>query len=183
MKPIIWFTVAVLMAGKAVCQIPADVKGWGKIEWGMTVQQAKTAYGAQAEDSSLEPAPAPYPIDRFTVRGIQIAEFRAIAYVQTKRDSDKVSSVVVEIGSQQDGPRVRSAHFDTAKKLLIEKYGQPKSEDRKLDGDRVNSQVIWTFPSTSITLQWVEQQGQAAFPLGYARINYEAVDKKSLDAL
>jgi len=50
----------------------------------------------------------------------------------------------------------------------------------KLDGDNVRNNDVWTFPSTSITLLWVEGRRYAH---GYVTIGYEAVDKKALNVL
>jgi hypothetical protein len=181
MKPIILcFATAILTTGPSVCQPPADVKGWGKIEWGMTVQEAKTAYGSQAETSTVVPGPSFTAIDRLTIPRINIGDAKATASIQTKRESDKVSSVAIQVGDEADTPTVRSGNFDDTKKLLIEKYGQPKTEDRKPDSGYMRSTVVWTFPSTSITLLLVESQ---RFDIGYVSISYEAVDKKALDAL
>jgi hypothetical protein len=48
------------------------------------------------------------------------------------------------------------------------------------DGDYMKSSVVWTFPSTSITLLRVHS---LRYGFGYVTINYEAIDKKALDVL
>ena len=174
------FATAMLTIGPSVCQPPADVKGWGKIEWGMTVQEAKAAYGSQAENSTVVPGPSFIAIDRLTIPGITIGSAKATASIQTKRESDKISSVAIQVGGETDTSAVRARNFDETKKLLIEKYGQPKTEDRKPDNGYMRSTVLWMFPSTSITLRQVESQ---RFDIGYVSITYEAIDKKALDVL
>jgi hypothetical protein len=69
--------------------------------------------------------------------------------------------------------------FDSLKILLIEKYGQPNNEDRKVEGRDVNSIVVWTFPSTSISLR----RSETPEGIGSVLVNYSAVDKKALDVL
>ena len=69
--------------------------------------------------------------------------------------------------------------------MLVEKYGAPKTSDRKSVGSLSSSEdiettVFWSFPSTSITLTWSDY---ARYHVGYVKIEYKAVDKKALDTL
>jgi hypothetical protein len=174
------FLCAILLtAVSAFCQ-PSDVDGWNKVKWGMTIAEAKAAYGADVEDSQIVPGPNFVEIDRLTIKAVEIGSIRATASIQTKRNSDKVNSVVVNVAEVREDPGVRADRFDTVRTLLIQKYGTPKNEDRKPDGDNLRTNVVWTFPSTSITLLWVEGR---RYRHGYVTITYEAVDERSLDVL
>jgi len=170
--------VAVLIAAQLNAQ-PKDVDGWQNIKWGMSVAEARAALGSQASEPTEESGPNVVLIKRLLIENITIGDFLCKAALQTKRGSDAISAVTISLPSMRDPPDHRGHVFDSLKRSLIEKYGQPKSEDRRAEGGDVESIILWTFPSTSITLRRVE--GSRGF--GYVNIEYRAVDKKAIDAL
>ncbi len=165
----------------AFCQ-PKDVEGWSKIKWGMTVAESREAIGKQVSDPTDAPGPNFVLINKFIVNDVKIGDIVAKAAVQTARNSDVVSAVTIEAAGLDETPGKRADTFSTLKRLLIEKYGTPKNEDRKQDGrGDTDSTLLWIFPSTSITLLWSESSGR--YGIGYVTIRYKAVDKKSSDLL
>ena len=66
------------------------------------------------------------------------------------------------------------------KALVIEKYGAPTNEDRTTERDSLIRTVLWSLPTTTITLIWSES---SRYQLGYVSLRYKAVDKKALDIL
>lgn len=173
---------AALIAAASVadCQ-PKDVDGWGNLKWGMTVVEARSALGDQASKPTEKPGPNFILIDRIIINRLDIGSLKVRAAVMTNRDSEVISAVRIEAAMGHD-PQVpaRGDIFTNLKTMLIEKYGSPKNEDRKTDKGDIDSTVLWSFPSTSITLAWTEVP---QYDLGYITINYKAVDKKALGVL
>jgi hypothetical protein len=163
------------------CQLK-DVQGWSVVKWGMSVSETKALF----EDRAVEPTEKPGPnfvlIDRIIVKGVRIGDIRTEEVaVQTARDSDAVTAVTIRAVGINETPSIRSDAFATLKRLLIDKYGTPRNEDRKPSGrGAIDSIVLWSFPSTPITLLWSETSG---YGLGYVTVQYRAVDKKILDSL
>jgi hypothetical protein len=65
---------------------------------------------------------------------------------------------VVSAFLDSDGPV--AVLFDRLKQSLTEKYGKPSDQDDKTESHLTISDrrrtVCWSFPSTSITLEWTE---------------------------
>ena len=170
----------------AFAQPPKDVAGWGKVKWGMTVAEAKAALG---DEATPEPAPNPhdtYPT-KLRLRNVQIGLGTGTVNIQTKQDSDLVCVVTLLASppAVEEAPGERAMLFERLKAMLIEKYGQPKASDRSPIAslsrtESVKTTVLWSFPSTSITLKWSDD---AKYHVGYVSIEYKAVDKKALETL
>ena len=158
---------------------PNDVDGWGKIKWGITVAEAKAALGEQASGPTEVPGRNDILIERIVIRDFLIEDLHCKVSIQSKRNSEVISAVDILVGDMRDPPFSRESAFDSLKKLLIEKYGSPKNEDRKVEGRDVKSLVFWTFPSTAISLR----RSEGRYGYGYVAVYYEAVDKKALDVL
>jgi len=165
---------------------PEDVPGWNIIKWGMTVDDARKALGDKAQTSTEEPGAAFVDIEKLVIKDLPVGDLVAECGIYTKRNSDVVTSVSLMFGKVEEPPSTRERSFDTLKRLLIEKYGQPKSEDRKAEpnsfgrGQDVSSTVLWVFPSTSITLLRHES---IAYSDGYVTLTYRAADTKAKSVL
>src|ERR1700682_4726832 len=124
------------LAGNSFGQTkPKDVEGWSKIKWGMSVSEAKEAFGELASDSTIIAGPNFKLIDRLTVRDVRIGDILATASIQTARNSDVVTAVRVDADGPINGSaRKRSDAFSTLKGPLLEKYGTPQNDDSKTDG-------------------------------------------------
>lgn len=166
------YFLSVVLFASMVWSQTGDVKGWNAIRWGMTVSQAKTALGSQAKDPTDEQKQgSKWPI-RIVVNDIKLDdEIRGTALIETKPDSNFISAVSIEAAQFEDSAAHREYAFSKLKKLLTAKYGTPKSATAE--------EVIWTFPSTSITLSRIE----SGVGLGFVTVFYEALDKKAMDAL
>jgi hypothetical protein len=152
-----------------------DVTGWNKITWGMTVAQAKKLFGADVTEPEGE---APHV--RFVVDKIDIGGLPCTASVATDRDSDSITSVTLQPAKEfRKLPQLRASAFNKLKELLIQKYGKPMSDDQRQENGDTNSQVLWSFPSTTIELY----RSEGRYDLGYVLLIYHAVDKKALNAL
>jgi hypothetical protein len=173
-------SVAIFILTTALAQTK-DTDGWGKVKWGMTVEQAKAAYGAEARDSSVVPGPNFIFIDRITLPNVKIGDLEMEASLQTPKGSDQIRQVSISLKADMQAPSfVRSAAYDRLKALVIEKYGSPTNEDKTDERDKVVKTVLWSLPTTTITLIWSEG---SRYQLGYVSLTYKAVDKKALDAL
>lgn len=183
MKNIVPLTLPVLLAAASWCTLaqadkPEDVKGWNKVTWGMSVADAKATLGDQATVSTVVPGPNFTDIERLTISNLPVGEdLVGRCGIQTKRNSDAVTSIQIRFGQVRDDPSTRERAFDILKRLLIEKYGSPKNEDRKAEPEDIKSTVLWTFPSTSITLLRSES---TRYGLGYLTVTYRAAEKNIL---
>lgn len=158
----------------------ADVNGWSKVTWQMTVAQARKLFAA---DDIAEPESAlsegRYPV-RFVVNNIDIGGIQCSASIETDRNVDSIAGVTLEPAKDfQQLPQLRASVYGKLKELLIQKYGKPKSDDERQEDDDINSQVLWSFPSTTIELH----RSEGRFDLGYVLLMYRAVDKKALGVL
>ena len=102
--------------------------------------------------------------------------------IRTKQNSDKVCvvSLLASPVAVEEVPGARSQVFDGLKAMLAEKYGKPTYSDTKSEGTDIEFKVVWSFPSTSITLTLSDE---ARHHVGYVSVEYKAVDKKALDIL
>lgn len=158
-----------------------DTDGWGKVKWGMTVEQAKEAYGAEAEDSTVIPGPNFIFIDRITLPNVKIGDLEMRASLQTPKGRDQIMQISLSLKADIRSPSfVRSGAFERLKALVIEKYGAPTNEDRTTERNNVIKTLLWSLPTTTITLIWSES---SRYELGYVALRYKAVDKKALDVL
>lgn len=168
--------VAVVACGQA-----PDIQGWGKVRWGMSVAEARAALGSDASDPTERSGPNFKLIEKILVREVKVGDLTAKASIQTARGSDLITAVTLGFGVLRDGISYRSSGFSTLKRLLIEKYGPPKTEDRKpADRGDIESIASWILPSTTITLLWHESP---RYDLGYLTLQYQARDKAALDVL
>jgi len=146
----------------------------------MTLAEAKAALGADAVVDGIDQ----YPI-RLHMDNVQIGSRKGTVSLYTKDNSDLVNSVTLgpEISSSlQDFSA--SIVFDDLKVMLIDKYGQPISYGKQPDplGGRssVMTTVVWSFPSTIITLTMFSD---AQRHKGSVTVNYRQADKKALGTL
>jgi hypothetical protein len=146
----------------------------------MTVAQAKKLFAAAdlAEPESKLTS-GRYPV-RFVVNNIDIGGLPCTASVETDRDTDSIAGVTIRPAKEfQERAELRATVFDKLKQLLIQKYGGPKSDNQRPEGDDVESQVLWSFPSTTIELY----RSEGGYDTGFVLLIYSAADKKALDAL
>ena len=173
--------MALALAGLASGQTkPKDVYGWRKVTWGMTVADAKAAFGDQASDPAETPLPAGVLFVQFIVKDVKFGDINTKAAIETKVGSNLVSAVEIFAADWMEHPTDRAtdgAKFTTLKALLIEKYGAPKNQGSTTDDIELGRTVDWIFPSTSISLRWSE--ASAAKYTGNVTISYHAVDKKA----
>jgi hypothetical protein len=162
--------VVLASAGIAIGQEkPKDVEGWDKIKWGMTPQEARSAYKSAEGPESNEY----WTFQKLTT--VKVGDIDMSAVASAKHGSDRVTRVQllwVYYGHSEAGSG--RAGFDTIRTLLIQKYGAPANDETKTKfGDPVR-EVLWTFPSTSIVLEFTHVS------IG---ITYAATDKKALGVL
>jgi hypothetical protein len=165
---------------------PKDVDGWGKIKWGMTLPEVRALYAIEKEESSQY-------ADFLTIKPVQIGEVPMDTTLIAKHGSNRiflappdgfdrrVSSVSLfyAFGLPSDTRKGSAQDFDDIRTLLTHKYGNPSSDENKVEyGDSVEV-ALWVFPSTSIDLK-VTKKG---YGLGMIMLRYIGVDKNALDSL
>lgn len=151
---------------------PTDVGGWNGAKWGMTVTQVKSAIR--------------YPIERNSkldstsdVQSWIIPQIIKVGSTPLRVSFEFHDNKLTDIDlGLEDDDLPRSLAFDDLKQALIEKYGRPSDESRTEAPDpfpAVKHKVLWTFPSTSITLNFTEfgegNETKVIF------VNYRPVDK------
>jgi hypothetical protein len=151
---------------------PQDISGWDKIRWGMTIAEARSAYGivSKAESNS--------DWTLLTLNPVKIGDIKLSVQVGAKPPGEKITLVRLWLyfglptAPSSAGPQ----DFDTLRIMLIQKYGQPSSEETKRgENFRLMKSVLWTFPSTSILLA-LEQS--ASLPnLGSIYLDYSATSQ------
>ncbi len=170
--------IGLAFAGVAAGQEkPKDVDGWGKIKWSMTIADVRAAYNAQSQAETNE------YWTNVTLDPVKVGDISMKASAGAKHGSERVTQVRLwlSFGLPSDPATAGFHDFDTLRTLLIQKYGSPINEETKREyGDPVKT-VLWTFPSTSITLK-LDQKASAP-NLGTITLQYMATDKKALDVL
>jgi hypothetical protein len=153
---------------------PKDVDGWGKVKWGMTIAQAKVAYGSEAQAPDRENGSTKY-VERLTLRNLKVGDIRMRVAIETLPGSDRIAEVALSL---EDGQRI--SPYLTLKNSLTQKYGRPSHEERSQRENVVSLSAAWIFPSTVISLLWLETKDVDFRELV---LQYTATDKKALDAL
>jgi hypothetical protein len=129
---------------------PKDVGGWDKIQWGMTIAEVRTAYGVAAQAESKD-GWALLQLNPFKMGGVEMD-----VQVGARQGAGKVTFVRLSsyFGLPNSPPRASAEDFDTLRTMLVQKYGDPASEEStRGENFRLIKNVVWTFPSTSIRLR------------------------------
>lgn len=178
------FLLLIVASFYATAQVPPkDVTGWGKVKWGMTLTEVKSAYRPSilnefpGQAASCSEYPMHYCVpDRGPFLEMsdptEIGDIKMHVKIQAAYKSTKIIGVELSDLIGKNGPD----NFDTLKALLIQKYGAPSNQETKIDeiGAHVRS-ILWTLPSTAILL--TIRQEATLF------LEYKATDKKALDKL
>ena len=146
-----------------------DFNGWGKIRWGMTLDEASKAYVIDRhEDNDYW--------SQLIAQPMIIGDLTMRVSIAARHGSDQVSRVRL---ATNIGGRNAEDDFDTLKAQLIQKYGPPIDGETRTEGTNAVRTFLWTFPSTSIRLTVTENKdGQ-----GRIEVEYNATDKAVLDLL
>ena len=147
----------------------ADVNGWGKIRWGMTLDEASKVYIIDRhEDNDYW--------SQLIAQPMVIGDLTMRVSIAARHGSQEVSRVRL---TTNIGGRNAQDDFDTLKAQLIQKYGPPIDGETRAEGTNNVRTFLWTFPSTSIRLTVTENKdGQ-----GRIEVEYNATDKAALDLL
>jgi hypothetical protein len=163
-------TAVILLSGLSFAQKPADIHGWGKVKWGMTLEQVQKLY----------PDAKPYQPKNENERDAMKAsdesalEIPSIDLASTKFEVNFVGQgprkqiIFVEIYSRAG---VTEGTFARLEKELRLKYGEPARNDKDGWFERT-----WMLQSTKIEL-WFHGNLQKEPPA--AGIGYSPVDKRT----
>lgn len=123
----------------------SDIEGWQTTRWGMTDSEIVSVVGieklgriARAEYQGLY---ADLEIPRIDVGRY---EFKVI--FQMNSETDKLTQVLVQHMPEDQRSEPKDA-FNTAKKLLSERFGAPERQG-------TSDTWLWRFPTTVIDLQY-----------------------------
>jgi hypothetical protein len=151
---------------------PKDIDGWDKIKWGMTIAEARSAYGIDAQ---------PETKDNWTLlllNPVKVAGVEMGVQVGARQGAGKISLVRLWsfFGLPSSAPVAGPQDFDTLRTMLVQKYGHPASEEAtRGENFRLLKTVLWKFPSTSILLTL--EQSSSLPNLGNIYLEYTATDK------
>lgn len=164
-----WIALAALSLAVDGQPKPKDVDGWDKVKWGMTVAEVRSAYGIDAQPESK---------DRWTLlqlNPVKISGVEMAVQVGARQGGGKVSFVRLSsyFGLPSSPPRAGAQDFDTLRTALIQKYGDPASEETtRGENFRLLKTVLWTFPSTSVQMKL--EQSSSLPNLGNIFLEYTA---------
>lgn len=151
---------------------PQDIHGWDKIRWGMTLSEARSAYGIDAQ---------PEINDDWTLLKLNPVKMGGVELgVQVGVRSGAKGITLVRLwsyfGLANSAPGSSAQDFDTLRAALIQKYGDPAKEEMKRgENFRLIKTVLWTFPSTSLLMTL--EQSSSLPNLGNIIIDFTATGK------
>jgi hypothetical protein len=160
--------------------LPKDVNGWDKIKWGMTVGQVKAAYGSQAEAPSRDNSDQEKFVERLVIKKLTIGDTEMKVSISSRSGSDRIAQVSLSPTAGLLTTGSGGTAYETLKTSLTRKYGRPSSVDKDDDDQTVAYATKWIFPSTEISLSWIEVK---RIDHGVLNLTYISADKKALDKL
>ena len=136
---------------------PPDIKGWGNLEWGMTGDEIKAAYGDdikvhKAREDAKEGAYSGLELTGVTIGG---EPFRASLWMDNK--TKKLSKIVFVPKGEPEG-YAWAQTFIKVEEDLVSKYGDPDKEETSNDPG-TSAERKWVFPSTVIELSYLRIEG------------------------
>jgi len=149
-----------------------DVNGWGKLKWGMTVEQATAEYSGSFKVLPNKENTRP----EITIKDVEVGRLLLDVSVVAVF-GPTIDNITLEPQPHKDWEYTRQQNFDLLKVLLVEKYGAPTNEDRTNNFDYANKPdgtrtvVIWALPSTTIKLLWSEQSKSGSLFVEYTPPN------------
>ena len=146
-----------------------DADGYGGIKWGMTVAEAKAAFPTLREPERSELASGAFR-ERLIQPVLMVGSVEMTISIQTQADSDTITRIVLKLAPFV--PHKRAA-FQFLSGNLIQKYGKPTHHSRATRGHGKETMEVWVLPSTTITLDWLDE---SASGLRQLHITY---DKKN----
>ncbi|MBZ5626111.1 MAG: hypothetical protein LAQ69_46610 [Acidobacteriia bacterium] len=170
-------TLLPLLIAAALSAQPTDIDGWGKIHWGMTLDQARTAYSVTAA-----PAANPY-WTILTLPAVTIGNLHLDASAGAKQPSDRITQVRLSMffGLSDSAPLAGPQDFETLRTLLIQKYGShTRTATSESYGDVIQT-VTWIFPHSTITLTLLQKQ--SAPDIGSVEVVYSQTEPNARDVL
>lgn len=165
------FVSLVAIATGLSAQKPADIDGWDKIHWGMTIANARSAYNVDTQPEKTD------DWTLLTLKPVQIAGVEMGVQVGA-RGGTRITSVRLwsYFGLATSVPGAGAQDFDTLKIALIRQYGSPaKEEVNHGENFRLIKTVLWKFPSTSILMTL--EQSTSLPNLGNIILEYSAAAK------
>ena len=164
--------LAITLYGQSKDAKPQDIAGWDKIQWGMTLSEARSAYAIDAQ---------PETKDDWTLLQLKPSKIAGVevgVQVGAKRGATGITLISLwsYFGLANSAPGAGAQDFDTLRAALIQKYGDPaKEETKRGENFRLIKTVQWTFPSTSILMTL--EQSSSLPNLGNIILDFAATGK------
>jgi hypothetical protein len=172
-QSVAWVVLAVALYAQPK---PKDVAGWDKIQWRMTLAEARAAYHVETQPENNE------DWTLLKLDPVKMGDVELGVQVGARHGADKITLVRFwsYFGLPTSRPSAGPQDFDALKTTLIQKYGQPANEEVKRgENFRLMKSVLWTFPSTSILMTL--EQSSSLPNLGNIILDYTATDNKAVD--
>lgn len=162
-----FLTAMILLSGVALAQGPTDIHGWGKVKWGMTLEQVQKLYpdAKPYQPKNENERDALKAADEAALEIPKIDLAHAKFEVNLVGKGPKKEIAFVEIYSRAG---VTEGTFQELEKQFRLEYGEPTSKSEK-DGW---SERVWLLPSTKVELWFhgVLPKEPAAVGLGYSPV-------------
>lgn len=156
-----------IAAAAAAQTPPADIEGWDKIHWGMTLDQVRALYPAAETES-----------DQFWTHlklpAVQVGDIPLQVHASARKPAATISLVALTcyFGLPGNAAAIAPRDFDTLKTALLRKYGAHRDESHAVEYGDPTHTFLWVFPSGAIELKLTRKR--AAPNLGSFRIEYRA---------
>lgn len=138
-----------MIAASSAAIAADDPGGWSKANWGMTADQILAAFPGEA---ARMPEPDKYNHAAVSIDSIDVAGTTFRVYF-IPDDAGRLAAVNIQ---PRDMAGNSESTFQSVENLLVEKYGRPwKSDDAE-------TELQWTFPTTTLTLAKTTLPGSRA---------------------
>jgi hypothetical protein len=118
-----------------------DVSGWQQTRWGMTADEIIAAVGSHIRKVPREEYPNAW--SELCIPDVEIGDYPFLVQFQMEKVTGTLTQVLIKHEEELD--KEPTGAFNTARRVLSERFGQPKREG-------TSDTLVWAFPTTTITL-------------------------------
>jgi hypothetical protein len=146
--------------------------GLGRSEMTSAEMQAKAAYGNQAQNSDGRDGSSTKFIEKLIIPSFAVGDIEMKVSIETMPGSNLIKEVLLALADKPQSFTRGSAYTDLLN-ALMQKYGRPTSQEKDRGENTETNSATWAFPSTVISLFWVET---TRLNFGILNLQYTATD-------
>lgn len=156
---------------------PKDLTGWEKVRWGMTTEEIISLYGDKIKKLPRRDiffgCYVDYILPKYEILGTNFK-----VYFQMDKRENKLKAVLIRL-IEKNAKEPRTKLYEAIESLLASQYGTPQ-ELKKRD---TYSQKVWSFPTTSINLQYSYEPSikNSMLTIRFVSTEESSQDRKSLN--